>query len=69
MGLLEELIIKNNLSALFISHDFGVVSRMCHRVAVMNKGKFVEIGETRQVLNSPKDPYTMVLLDAVKALK
>ena len=69
LGLLEELIIKNNLSALFISHDFGVVSRMCHRVAVMNKGKFVEIGETRQVLNSPKDPYTMVLLDAVKALK
>jgi ABC-type dipeptide/oligopeptide/nickel transport system ATPase component len=68
LDLLEEIIEKENLSALFISHDFGVISRMCGRVAVMCKGRIVEIGITKEVLNNPKEAYTASLLESVKAL-
>lgn len=68
LDLLEEVIERDNTSAIFISHDFGIISRMCDRVAVMHKGKIVEEGSKDQILNNPKDPYTISLLDSVKAL-
>jgi ABC-type dipeptide/oligopeptide/nickel transport system ATPase component len=68
LDLLEEIIAKEKLSILFISHDFGIIAKMCDRVAVMYKGKIVEAGETKQILNSPKDKYTIALLESVKAL-
>ena len=68
LDMLDEIIHKENLSILFISHDFGVVARMCDSVAVMNKGKIVESGDINNILNNPKEPYTISLLESVKAL-
>ncbi|MBI5144147.1 MAG: ABC transporter ATP-binding protein [Candidatus Omnitrophica bacterium] len=68
LDLLDEIIEEEKLSVLFISHDFGIIGRMCDRVAVMYKGRIVELGETDQILHSPKEPYTMSLLESVKAL-
>ncbi|MCM8761684.1 MAG: ATP-binding cassette domain-containing protein [Candidatus Omnitrophica bacterium] len=68
LELLEEIIKRENLSVLFISHDFGIIAKMCDRVAVMNKGKIVEFGDTKMVIGRPKDPYTIALLESVKAL-
>ena len=68
LELLEEIISREKLSILFISHDFGIIARMCGRVAVMHKGKIVETGDTRQILSSPKETYTASLLESVKAL-
>lgn len=68
LDMLDEIIHKENLSILFISHDFGVIARMCDSVAVMNKGKIVESGDVNNILNNPKEPYTISLLESVKAL-
>ena len=68
LDLLQEIIKKEKLSILFISHDFGIVSKMCDHVAVMRKGSIVETGDTKQVLNYPKNGYTVSLLKSVKAL-
>lgn len=68
LDLLEEIISKERLSMLFISHDFGVIGRMCGRVAVMYKGRIVETNETKEILNSPKNSYTISLIESVKAL-
>ena len=53
------------MSILFITHDFGVVAQIAHKVAVMKQGKLVEIGETRQVLKQPQHAYSQKLLAAV----
>jgi peptide/nickel transport system ATP-binding protein len=53
---------------LFITHDFGVVAEIADRIAVMQKGRMVEIGEARQVLTDPRHPYTQALIAAVPAL-
>jgi ABC-type glutathione transport system ATPase component len=65
INLLRELQHSLGLSYLFISHDMAVVCHMCHRVAVMQAGRIVEIGERDQVLYAPKHEYTRLLLSAV----
>ena len=65
LDLLLELQEALGLAYLFISHDMAVVERMSHRVAVMRAGRFVESGSRREVFESPRDPYTRALLDAV----
>ena len=54
---------------LFITHDFGVVSEIADRVAVMQHGRLVEIGKADDVLNTPQHDYTKRLLAAVPKLK
>ncbi len=49
----------------FISHDLGLVSRICARVLVLRRGQVVEEGPTAQVLSSPSHPYTRMLLAAL----
>jgi len=68
LDFLKEIIEKEKLSILFISHDFGIISRMCGSVAVMRKGNIVEAGATKEVLNNPRDKYTLSLLESVRAL-
>jgi peptide/nickel transport system ATP-binding protein len=56
------------MSILFITHDFGVVTDIADRVAVMRHGRIVESGATADVLDRPADPYTRALIDAVPRL-
>ncbi len=46
------------LSYLFISHDLGVVKHMCDNIAIMYKGRFVEIGTREDIYNDPRHIYT-----------
>ncbi|WP_417269432.1 ABC transporter ATP-binding protein [Celeribacter sp.] len=63
--LMQDIQDQLGIAFLFISHDIAVVERVSHRIAVMYQGEIVEIGETQQVLRSPRHPYTKKLLSAV----
>jgi oligopeptide/dipeptide ABC transporter ATP-binding protein len=65
LELLKDIQKDTGLSMLFVSHDFGVISRMCHRIAVMYAGRLVEIGDAEAVLDSPAHPYTEALIAAI----
>ncbi len=65
VALLQSLQEKLGLSYLFIAHDLAIVREMAHRVAVMFRGRIVEMGSAAQVYESPAHPYTQLLLDAV----
>ena len=60
-GLQAEL----HTSVLFISHNLGVIAKMCDRVGVLYAGRIVEEGVTRQVLEEPRHPYTVGLLRCI----
>lgn len=62
LELLMELQDKFKMAILFITHDFTVVRKIADRVCVMQKGKIVEQGTTKQVLSRPKHSYTKLLL-------
>jgi peptide/nickel transport system ATP-binding protein len=53
------------LAYVFISHDIGVIRYMCDRVAVMYRGRLVEVGEAEQVCNAPEHGYTRALISAI----
>ena len=65
LDLLQELQVKLNFACLFISHDLAVVDILCHRIAVMQNGLLVEVGDRDQILKNPKDDYTKRLISAV----
>ncbi|MGH3103768.1 MAG: ABC transporter ATP-binding protein [Gaiellaceae bacterium] len=65
LNLLKDLQHDFGLTYLFIAHDLAVVRTMSDRIAVMNRGKLVEIGPAEEVYTEPKDDYTKALLSAV----
>ena len=65
VNLLLDLQTRLNLTMLFISHDLSVVKVLCDRVAVMQHGKLVEVGDSKQIFGSPQMEYTRELLDAI----
>ncbi|HEX3350697.1 MAG TPA: ABC transporter ATP-binding protein [Acetobacteraceae bacterium] len=65
LDLLIELQSRFGLSFLFIAHDISVVRYFCHRVAVMHRGRIVEIGDAARVCATPAEPYTRSLISAV----
>ena len=65
LNLLKDLQHDFGLTYLFIAHDLAVVRAMSDRIAVMNRGKLVEIGPAEEVYTNPKDEYTKALLSAV----
>ncbi len=68
LRLIRELQVRRNTGVLFITHDFGVVADIAHRVVVMEKGRVVEIGAKEEVLRRPREAYTRMLIDAVPGL-
>lgn len=65
LGLLKEIQLQSRISMIFVTHDFGIVARMCNRVAVMYAGKIVETAETRELFNNPCHPYTQALMNCL----
>jgi oligopeptide/dipeptide ABC transporter ATP-binding protein len=65
LKLLKRLQQETRMAILFITHDFGVVARMCDRVAVMYAGRIVECGPVEQVFDNPSHPYTQALIASV----
>ncbi|WP_432561783.1 ABC transporter ATP-binding protein [Kineococcus sp. SYSU DK003] len=61
LSLLHELQQSTGVAYLFISHDLGVVNRISDRIAVLNRGRIVEIGQADQVANAPRHEYTQRL--------
>ncbi|HLS33662.1 MAG TPA: ATP-binding cassette domain-containing protein, partial [Brevibacterium sp.] len=65
LNLLEELKRDLDVSYLFVSHDLSVVRNISDRIAVMYKGRIVEMGRTEEVFDNPQHDYTRVLLSSV----
>ena len=69
LRLLREIQEEAGLSIIFITHDFGIVAKMCDRVMVMYAGRAVETGSVRDIFNHPSHPYTQALLNSVPKLE
>jgi peptide/nickel transport system ATP-binding protein len=65
LDLIEQLRAEYNTSVLFISHNLGIVARLCDRVGVLYAGRLAEEGPAASVLGSPRHPYTSALLRCV----
>jgi oligopeptide/dipeptide ABC transporter ATP-binding protein len=65
LTLLRDLQRTHHLAMIFITHNLGIVAKMCDAVAVMYAGRIVESGPIRRIFNSPAHPYTRALLDSV----
>jgi len=65
MNLLVDLRAKFNLTYIFISHDLSMVRHISDQIAVMYLGRIVEYGNWREVLESPKHPYTTALIESI----
>jgi oligopeptide/dipeptide ABC transporter ATP-binding protein len=68
LRLLREIQEETNLAVIFITHDFGIVAKMCDRVMVMYAGRPVESGPVRDIFNRPSHPYTQALLSSVPSM-
>ena len=68
LGMLKEIQALTGAAIIFITHDFGIVARMCDKVAVMYAGKIVEQADVLQLFDYPAHPYTEALLQSVPDL-
>ena len=69
LRLLKQIQAEEGVGIVFITHDFGIVAKMCDRVAVMYAGRIVETGDVRQIFNTPRHPYTKALIESVPKLE
>ncbi len=69
LELLKDLQEKFNLSLMFITHNLGLVAKMCNKVAVMYAGKIVEFAEVRRIFDNARHPYTEMLLECIPNLE
>jgi oligopeptide/dipeptide ABC transporter ATP-binding protein len=69
LRLLREIQEETGLAIIFITHDFGIVAKMCDRVMVMYAGRVVETGPVRAIFNHPSHPYTQALLNSVPVME
>jgi peptide/nickel transport system ATP-binding protein len=65
IALLRRLCHEHRTAIMLITHDMGVIAEMSDRVAVMYAGRIAEIGALRDVVKSPKHPYTVGLMDSI----
>jgi peptide/nickel transport system ATP-binding protein len=68
LRLIAELQASQGTGVLFITHDFGVVAEIAHRVAVLRWGELVEMGQTEQILSRPEHTYTRMLISSVPSI-
>jgi oligopeptide/dipeptide ABC transporter ATP-binding protein len=68
LRLLKELQDRHRLAMIFVTHNLGIVARMCDRVAVMYAGRIVEAGPVEAIFGAPRHPYTRALLESVPRL-
>lgn len=69
LRLLKQIQAETGVAILFITHDFGVVARMCDKVAVMYAGRIVEQGSVFDIYDRPAHPYTQALLASVPTIE
>jgi oligopeptide/dipeptide ABC transporter ATP-binding protein len=68
LNLLRDLQRDRGLAMIFITHNLGIVAKMCDRVAVMYAGRIVEMGPVRAIFSAPTHPYTIALLESIPKL-
>src|SRR5690348_17321999 len=68
LDLLRELQEQTGVAIVFVTHNLGIVARMCDKLAVMYAGKIVETGAVRDLFNAPQHPYTKALLGSMPKL-
>jgi peptide/nickel transport system ATP-binding protein len=69
LELLQELQQKMKMALIFISHNLGVVARLCDRIGVMYAGSIVELAEKKALFSRPQHQYTIALLNAIPRLE
>jgi peptide/nickel transport system ATP-binding protein len=65
IALLKRIARDHGAAVMLITHDMGVIAETAHRVAVMYAGRIVEVGTVRDVIHSPKHPYTVGLMGSI----
>jgi oligopeptide/dipeptide ABC transporter ATP-binding protein len=65
LNLLRELQREYGLALIFITHNLGIVAKMCDQLAVMYAGRLVESGPVSRIFNAPQHPYTKALLNSI----
>jgi peptide/nickel transport system ATP-binding protein len=68
LSLIAELRERRGTGVLFITHDFGVVAEIAHRVVVMQHGRIVEVGTRDEIIKAPREEYTKTLIASVPSL-
>jgi oligopeptide/dipeptide ABC transporter ATP-binding protein len=68
LNLLQELQKEHRLAMIFVTHNLGIVARICSAVAVMYAGRIVELGPVRRIFTAPGHPYTRALLESIPRL-
>jgi oligopeptide/dipeptide ABC transporter ATP-binding protein len=68
LNLLQELQRTSGVALIFVTHNLGIVAKMCDTVAVMYAGKIVEMRPARDLFYAPRHPYTRALLDSIPKL-
>jgi peptide/nickel transport system ATP-binding protein len=68
LRLLKDIQRETKLALVFVTHDLGIVAKLCDRVAVMYAGRIIETGTTREIFDRPRHPYTVGLLSCLPTL-
>jgi oligopeptide/dipeptide ABC transporter ATP-binding protein len=68
LDLLKDLQQQTGVAVIFVTHNLGIVARMCDKLAVMYAGQIVEAGTVRELFNTPQHPYTKALLGSMPKL-
>ena len=69
LGLLEKIQQKSKISMIMVTHDLGIVAKICDRVAVMYAGKIIESASTNELFYNPAHPYTIALMKSLPKLE
>jgi len=69
LKLLKELQQQQNFAMIIVTHDLGIIAKVCDRVSVMYAGKIIETGDVREIFYSPAHPYTKALLGSLPKME